>query len=323
MNGAGKKVAVTGASGFIASWLVKLLLERGYTVNASVRDPSDPKKTEHLLLLEGAKDRLHLFGATLLEEGSFDTLVDGCDAVFHTASPVIFTTNNPQEDLIDPAFNGTLNLLRSCKNVKSIKRVILTSSVASVIFNEELKPGVVVDETWFSDSTFCVEKKLWYPLSKTLAEEAAWKYCKDNGMDLVTIHPGTVWGPMVHPSVNPSLGMMLQLVNGTETYPDRTVKAVDVRDVAYAHILAFEVQSASGRYLLVGSSAHFYEILNTLGRLFPTIQLPNRSVLSPLALPNHTILNEKTNDLGVKFIPLEKTLKDTIESFKEKNLITF
>ncbi|XP_043691732.1 phenylacetaldehyde reductase-like [Telopea speciosissima] len=96
MSGTGKTVCVTGASGYIASWLVKLLLARGYTVKASVRDPNDTKKTAHLLALDGAKERLHLFKANLMDEGSFDSLVDGCEGVFHTASPVNFVDKNPQ-----------------------------------------------------------------------------------------------------------------------------------------------------------------------------------------------------------------------------------
>ncbi|TQE01836.1 hypothetical protein C1H46_012460 [Malus baccata] len=86
-SGAVKVACVTGASGYIASWLVKLLLQRGYTVKASVRDPNDPGKTEHLHALDGAQDRLQLFKANLLEEGSFDTAVEGCEGIFHTASP--------------------------------------------------------------------------------------------------------------------------------------------------------------------------------------------------------------------------------------------
>jgi nucleoside-diphosphate-sugar epimerase len=96
MNGGGKLVCVTGASGYIASWIVKLLLLRGYTVKATVRDLTDRKKTEHLLALDGAKERLKLFKADLLEESSFEQAIEGCDAVFHTASPVFFTVKDPQ-----------------------------------------------------------------------------------------------------------------------------------------------------------------------------------------------------------------------------------
>ncbi|KAF9596842.1 hypothetical protein IFM89_013890 [Coptis chinensis] len=108
-SGAGKTVCVTGASGYIASWLVKLLLERGYTVKASVRDPNDSRKTEHLRRLPGANDRLHLFKANLVDEGCFDSIINGCEGVFHTASPCFFKAADPQTEIIDPAVKGTLN----------------------------------------------------------------------------------------------------------------------------------------------------------------------------------------------------------------------
>ncbi|KAJ1379947.1 hypothetical protein SESBI_46431, partial [Sesbania bispinosa] len=108
-SGEGKVVCVTGASGYIASWIVKFLLQRGYTVRATVRDPSNPNKVDHLLKLDGAKERLQLFKADLLEEGSFDSAVEGSDAVFHTASPAQFFVKDPQAELIDPAVKGTLN----------------------------------------------------------------------------------------------------------------------------------------------------------------------------------------------------------------------
>ncbi|KAJ0038516.1 hypothetical protein Pint_23933 [Pistacia integerrima] len=184
MSGEGKVVCVTGASGFIASWLVKLLLEHGYTVKATVRDPK----------------RLHIFKANLMEEGSFDSAVDGCEGVFHTASPVFLSTNDPQAELIDPAVKGTLNVLRSCAKVQSVKRVVITSSTASVFFNERLlTPDVVADETLVFRSRFLQEIKR----------------------------------------------------TGVDTFP-RPYRFVDVRDVAYAHVQALEVPTASGRYLLVG-----------------------------------------------------------------------
>ncbi|WKA01539.1 hypothetical protein VitviT2T_019817 [Vitis vinifera] len=250
MSGEGKVVSVTGASGFIASWLVKLLLQHRYTVKATVRDPNDPKKTQHLLSLDGAQERLHLFKADLLEEGSFDSVVDGCDGV-HTASPVALEAINPQTELIDPALKGTINVLRSCSKVPSVKRVVVTSSLASVLFTgEPVTPEVLIDESWFSDPVLCKESKQWYVLSK-IAEEAAWNFSKENGIDMVTINPGWVIGPLLQPTLNLSAEQVLNLINGAQTFPNISSWWVDVRDVANAHIQAYEIPEASGRYCLV------------------------------------------------------------------------
>ncbi|WKA05015.1 hypothetical protein VitviT2T_023003 [Vitis vinifera] len=160
-SGGGKVVCVTGASGLIASWLVKLLLQNDYTVKATVRDPNDPKRTQHLLSLDGAKERLHLFKADLLEEGSFNSVVDGCDGVFHTASPVAMDVINPQAELIDPALKGIINVLRSCAKVPSVKRVVVTSSMTSVVFTgKPLTSEVLINESWFSDPVLCNESKV-------------------------------------------------------------------------------------------------------------------------------------------------------------------
>ncbi|XP_039847662.1 phenylacetaldehyde reductase-like isoform X2 [Panicum virgatum] len=160
-----KVVCVTGAGGFIASWIVKLLLERGYTVRGTLRDPADPKKIGHLRALDGSAERLQLFKADLLEEGSFDAVVQGCECVFHTASPFYNNPKDPQVELIDPAVKGTLNVLGSCKKAASVKRVILTSSMAAVVFTEKpLSPDVVVDETSYSIPELCEKAKALYQM---------------------------------------------------------------------------------------------------------------------------------------------------------------
>ncbi|KAG6713521.1 hypothetical protein I3842_05G157200 [Carya illinoinensis] len=230
--GAEKVVCVTGASGYIALWLVKLLLQRGYAVNASVRDPNDPKKTEHLLMLDGAKERLHLFKADLLEEGSFDSLVDGCEGVFHTATPVYLRAKDPQAELIEPAVKGTLNVLRSCAKVSSVKRVVITSSLGAVVYSgKPLTPDVLVDETWFSDPAFCEESKLWYTLSKTLAEKAAWEFSKENGIDMVAMHPGWVSGPLLQPTINSSLKPFLKIVKATQFPLDHSLTLQQIEEL--------------------------------------------------------------------------------------------
>ncbi|KAJ4971144.1 hypothetical protein NE237_004243 [Protea cynaroides] len=326
MSGAGKTVCVTGASGYIASWLVKLLLAKGYTVKASVRDPNDPKKTEHLLALDGAKERLHLFKANLLEEGSFDSLVDGCEGVFHTASPVTFIATDPQVELIDPAVKGTLNVLGSCAKVPSVKRVVLTSSVAAVLYSRKPRtPDVVVDETWFSDPKFCKEilaQESGYVLSKTLSEEAAWKFAKEKGVDMITINPSMVIGPLLQPTLNSSVKLILDLVNGAQTFPNLTFGWVDVKDVANAHIQAFEIPSASGRFVFVSRVAHYSQIVKTLRELYPTLNLPEKCADDEPYMPTYQVSQEKAKSLGINFIPLEVSLKETIESLKEKGFFS-
>ncbi|XP_034680279.1 cinnamoyl-CoA reductase 1-like [Vitis riparia] len=324
MSGEGKVVSVTGASGFIASWLVKLLLQHRYTVKATVQDPNDPKKTQHLLSLDGAQERLHLFKADLLEEGSFDSVVDGCDGVFHTASPVALEAINPQAELIDPALKGTINVLRSCSKVPSVKRVVVTSSLASVLFTgEPLTPEVLIDESWFSDPVLCKESKQWYVLSKTLAEEAAWNFSKENGIDMVTLNPGWVIGPLLQPTLNLSAEQVLNLINGAQTFPNISSWWVDVRDVANAHIQAYEIPEASGRYCLVERDLHNSEILKILRKLYPGLPLPEKCADDKPYAPSSRVSQEKAKSLGIHFTPLEVSLKDTVESLKEKNFVSF
>ncbi|KAJ7949246.1 cinnamoyl-CoA reductase 1-like [Quillaja saponaria] len=324
MSEAGKVVCVTGASGYIASWLVKLLLQRGYTVKATVRDPNDLNKVNHLLALDGATERLHLFKANLLDDGSFDSVVEGCEGVFHTASPVIFNVTDPKE-VIDPALKGTLNVLRSCAKVSFMKRVVITSSMATVLFNgKPLLPDVIFDETCFSVPDLVDKSKPWchYAVAKTLAEETAWKFAKENGIDMVSINPGLVMGPLLQPTVNLSVEPILNLTNGAETFKNVSSRWVDVRDVAYAHILTLENPSATGRYCLVERVIHQSEVVKILHELFPALKLPDRCADDKPFDPIHQVSKKKAESLGLKFTPIEVSLKDTVISLKDKNVLT-
>ncbi|CAN0862314.1 Phenylacetaldehyde reductase [Linum grandiflorum] len=227
-------------------------------------------------------------------------------------------------DLIEPAVNGTLSVLKSCAKVGSIKRVVLTASMGSVLWNGKPRsPGVVVDETWFSDPQYCEKKQFWYMLSKTLAEEASWKFSKENGIDLVAINPGFVIGPYLQQSINLTVEEVLKLVNGTREFPGDIYRFVDVRDVANSHILAFEVPSASGRYCIVGRTAHYSEALEILHQHYPNLPVFAKWENDKTSHPTYEISQKKAKSLGVEFTPLEVTLRDTIECFKEKGLLSF
>ncbi|KAL8500853.1 hypothetical protein ACS0TY_020439 [Phlomoides rotata] len=285
----------------------------------------DPNKVGHLKALEGAEERLQLYEADLLREGSFDSVVDGCDGVFHTASPVSLSVSDPQRELLDPAIKGTLNVLKSCKKATTIKRIVVTSSMAAVIFYDiPLKPDVVVSETWFSDPNYCKENKEWYALSKTLAEKAMWEFVEENGLDLVALHPGFVIGPLLQPTINLTSQALVNIIKeGKQLWPSGVYRFVDVRDVALAHILAFENPSASGRYCLVGRVTYSSEALDMLNNLFPSLNLHPYNTESRPAEPPYHVSQEKAKALGLNFTPLEVSLKDTVESLKDKNFITF
>nr|KJB56521.1 hypothetical protein B456_009G124300 [Gossypium raimondii] len=156
-------VCVTGAGGFIASWIVKLLLEKGYTVKGTVRNPDDPKNC-HLRELEGAKERLSLHKADLLDYQSLKEAISGCDGVFHTASPV---TDDP-EQMVEPAVIGTKNVIMAAAEAK-VRRVVFTSSIGAVYMDPNRSPDVVVDESCWSDLEFCKNTKYLTGSAKTYA----------------------------------------------------------------------------------------------------------------------------------------------------------
>ncbi|MBA0851073.1 hypothetical protein Goshw_012684 [Gossypium schwendimanii] len=136
-------VCVLGASGYITSWLINLLLQHEYSINAIVRDPHDLKKTE------------------LIKEGSFDLVVESCIGVFHTASLCYFDVKDPQAEMVEPIVKGTLNVLGSYAKVPSIKGVLINFSIAALILiGKPLADDVVVDETWFSDPVVCEKLKV-------------------------------------------------------------------------------------------------------------------------------------------------------------------
>jgi nucleoside-diphosphate-sugar epimerase len=318
----GKTVVVTGASGFIASTLVKDLLERGYQVRGTVRDPDDESKVGFLKALPGAKDRLILYKADLLQEGSYDEVVQGADCVFHTASP-FFTKGitNPQAQFLDPAIKGTLNLLQAAEKAKSVRRVVLTSSVAAVRINRRDTAGATIDESWWSDPEVCKEQQRWYPMSKTLAEQAAWDFVKGKHFDLVVINPAFVIGTLLQPSVNDSAALVGEYLSGsTDKYQNGTMGFVDVKDVALAHILAYEKPEAEGRYILCERVLHNKDLVQILRKMFPEYPVPTESGYDPSEeTPVYTLNNEKAKKLGVKFSPFESQLRDLVASLRERN----
>lgn len=256
-------VLVTGATGFIASWIVDALLHRGYRGRGSVRSLAKARSIELLRQLDGAADRLELIEADLLTPGAFDAAAAGCEYVVHAASPYVLTVEDPQRDLVDPAVNGTRHVLAACEKATTVKRVVLTSSMAAIT-DEPDSDHVLTEEDWNGKSTLTRNP---YYLSKTLAERAAWAFVEERprGFDLVAINPFMVIGPSRVPGLNTSNQVLLDLVKGT--YPgivSLTWGFVDVRDVAEAHVRALETAAAHGRYLCAGDTRSMRAVVDLL-----------------------------------------------------------
>ncbi|KAF5180181.1 Cinnamoyl-coa reductase [Thalictrum thalictroides] len=307
-------VCVTGAGGFIASWLVKLLLEKGYTVKGTVRNPDDPKNS-HLKDLEGAKERLVLCKADLLDYESLREAIKGCHGVFHTASPV---TDDP-EQMVEPAVNGTKYIINAAAEA-GVRRVVFTSSIGAVTMNPNRGPDVVVDESCWSDLDFCKITKNWYCYGKTVAEQAAWEMAKEKGVDLVVVNPVLVMGPLLQPTVNASIIHILKYLTGSaKTYANSVQAYVDVRDVALAHVLVYETPNASGRFLCAESVLHRGEVVEILSKFFPEYPIPTKcsDEVKPRAKP-YKFSNQKLKDLGLEFITVKQSLYESVKNLQEK-----
>ncbi|KAL2628833.1 hypothetical protein R1flu_013519 [Riccia fluitans] len=325
MEGQGKTIVVTGANGFIASWIVKFLLERGYTVSGTVRNPDDTAKVGHLLELPGAKQHLTLHKADLLADGAFDQIVQGADSIFHTASPYIVKgITDPEAQLLSPAIKGTLNVLQSAAKAPSVKRVVLTSSVAAVVYNRKHRgPEVVVDESWWSDPDYCTENKGWYQKSKTVAEKQAWDFVKDKHFDLVVINPAMVVGPLLQNTLNTSCELILDMLKGAiKEYANAAFGYVNVKDVALAHVLAFENPTAEGRYILAERVLHYEDVVEILKKIAPGYPLPSSMAGAGSKQPTYTIKHDKVEKLGVEFTSVEDSFAELIESLKERGYLS-
>ncbi|KDO35236.1 hypothetical protein SPRG_00081 [Saprolegnia parasitica CBS 223.65] len=320
-------VCVTGGSGFLGSYVVKLLLEKGYRVNTTVRDVNDAKKVAHLLALPGAAERLELFQADLLEEGSYDKAIEGCAGVFHTASP-FFLANQTHESLVVPALQGTRNVLDTCARHPSVRRVIVTSSTASVYVHLGTKPAdQIFTEADWSNVEGMEARGMWYCVSKTLAERAALDYPKEHSVafEVVTMCPTMIFGPMLQPVLNESSQVVYNLLTGvTKEVPNNARAVVDVRDVAAAHIAGFEVAAASGRYILVAETTDDFEIRDAIVKAAPSaLNVPTTAPPAVRAARTAVDMAKATKELGISFRPLDEMVQSTCDSLQQHGFVRF
>jgi len=223
-----------------------------------------------------------------------------------------------QKELVDPALLGTLNVLRSVEKSKdSVKRVVLTSSVASIA-GKRPEGHVYTEEDWNLDSTVDFEP---YRYSKRIAEESAWNFTKEKGISLVVINPSFIVGPPLTVLEATSVKKVKTFFEGK--FDQTCFGAVDVRDVAEGHIRAAENPSASGRYMLTSpagvSNFELSQMIRNSGQ-FNQYNLPKENNNPAPVRLNYS--NEKSkNELGIEYTPLEKSLVDMAHALIELGIV--
>ncbi|KAJ7162469.1 hypothetical protein C8R46DRAFT_348925 [Mycena filopes] len=328
------KVLVTGANGFIAAWVVRSLLEEGFSVRGTVRSAD---KCAHLReTFASYGDRFELVVVPdITKEGAFDEAVQDVDAIEHTASPFHLHADDPDE-LIIPAIHGTVGILKSAlKYGKSVKRVVVTSSSAAVLqVQEESRTFSELD--WNDQAPRQVKEMgreappmTKYRASKTLAERAAWAFVEEHkseiSWDLVVLNPPFVFGPTIHDTPTPSaLNTSTRQFYAmlTEVSPPATLQTgsswVDVRDLGRAHTLALLKDAAGGERILVSAGPYVWQDFLDAAPDSPRFQ---KGVPGSGKDAVHEIRYDASKSgrvLGVVYRSMEDTARDTVADWEKR-----
>jgi nucleoside-diphosphate-sugar epimerase len=338
-------ILVTGGSGYLASWIIKYLVEAGYYVRCTVRNRQDERKLAHLKRIAAAgSGRLEFYEADLLRHGDFNTPMRACEIVIHTASPFLLgKIKNPQVQLVDPALEGTKNVLYSAGETPSVRRVVFNSSAVAVYAEaREIldQPNGQFDENhWNLLSDLDYDP---YGYSKTLAEKEAWVIAhQQKQWDLVCINPTFLFGPTLSGRVeSASVSTLQQLIGGDMRWgaPQLSFGVADVRDAAQAHLLAAFTPEAGGRYLICAETRSILELAQMLRQEFgeiyplPKREMPNwllswvapwigfdrRFLRGNLGYRPVFDVSRSIQELGLSYRPLEETLRDMVHSLQEE-----
>lgn len=345
-----KPVLVTGATGYVAGRLVEALLKEGFTVHATVRNPENQKKVLYLnQIAEKAPGHLNFFKADLLNMDDFNKAMQDCRVVFHTASPFTLRIKDPQKDLVDPALNGTRNVLQQASNIPSVKRVVVTSSCAAIYSDNidlHLKgKDILTEDDWNEGSSLNHQP---YSYSKTVAEREAWRIAEQQDhFQLVTINPSLVIGSGINPyATSETFNLFKNMGNGKMKMgvPHLEMGVVDVRDVARAHIEAGFNPKAHGRYITSGHNTSLFEIAQILREHFgdkypfPKREVPKWLVWLTGPLMDSSITrqfitknvdwpfrvdNRKSiEDLGMTYRPLKDSVIDLFQQLLDSGQVS-
>jgi len=279
------KVLVTGGSGFIGSHCILQLLAAGYEVRTTVRNLNREEDVRAMLRAGGmeAGNRLTFVAADLEKDSGWNVAVAGCEFVHHVASPFPAGVPKHEDELIVPAREGALRVLRASRDA-GVRRVVLTSSFAAIGYGREPLDRPFDERDWSDPDSTDIGA---YAKSKTLAERAAWDFIgrEGGGMELAVVNPVGVFGPVLGKDYSTSILIVSKMLEGAlPGIPKIWFGAVDVRDVADMHVRAMKVPTAAGeRFLAVaGDFLAFKEIavilkknLGAAAGKVPTRELPN------------------------------------------------
>lgn len=274
-----KTVLVTGGSGFLGGWCLVELLRGDYQVRTTVRDPGREAEVRARVGSHvDPGDRLSFFAADLLSDDGWEQAVQGCDYVLHVASPFPLTQPKDPDELIVPAREGTLRVLKAALDAGA-GRVVVTSSVAAVRGSVDRAPAPLTEESW----TDLDGEITPYTRSKTIAERAAWDLVKERGESekLAVVNPGAILGPVLSDDRSPSLELVNRLLKGMPGAPRIGFSIVDVRDVVDLELKAMTAPEAGGeRFIAVARFQWMSEVAAVLrDRLGPAAaKVPKRAV---------------------------------------------
>ncbi|XP_044331211.1 putative anthocyanidin reductase isoform X1 [Triticum aestivum] len=316
------RVCVTGAAGYIASWLVKKLLDRGCTVHGTVRNLGDETKTGLLRGLPGAAERLVLFEADIYDAASFEPAIQGCEFVFLVATPLQHNSGSSKyKDTTEAVVDATRIILQQCERSKTVRRVIHTGSVFTASPLRE-------DGDGYKES---VDESCWTPLdlsyghsndgfldayvsSKTISEEELLKYnddfSKDRAFDVVVLLCGLVGGDILLPHISGSIHVMLSPLTGVKLHHNSlkslqtllgSIPLVHINDVCEAHIFCMErsFDVAGGRYLCTTAHTNMHDVLEHYAGKHPELEIVDKEVVGE-GVRVHVNTN-KLVELGFKY----------------------